>query len=98
MGPARNLAASRGTKPRVSTPRRRRRSSRDHDLPGMRLPRSQQLGVGLEPAAARRVAELAQRLGLDLADALAGHIEERAHLLERALGPVLGQSEAQPDD
>src|SRR5690242_8139942 len=54
----------------------------------------QQLGVGLEPAAARRVAQLAQRLGLDLADALARHVEERAHLLEGALRAVLGEPEA----
>src|SRR3990170_5768405 len=43
---------------------------------------------------ARRVAELAEGLGLDLPDALAGHGEVLADLLERVLAPV-GQAEAQ---
>src|SRR5262245_49776989 len=47
---------------------------------------------GLEEApellGARRVAELAQRLGLDLADALAGDGEVLANLLERVLAAV----------
>src|SRR6266850_5946016 len=58
----------------------------------------QQLGVRLEPPAPRRVPELAQRLGLDLPDAFAGHVEERADLLERPLRPVIGEPEAQSDD
>src|SRR5437667_12735368 len=35
------------------------------------------------------MAELAERLGLDLADPLAGHIEVATHLFERATAPVL---------
>src|ERR1035437_774113 len=42
------------------------------------------LQVVLELAGAARVAELTQRLRLDLADALAGHVELCANLLERA--------------
>src|SRR6266508_737463 len=49
--------------------------------------------VVLELAAPAGVAELAQRLRLDLADALAGHVELAAHLLEGAGAPVL---EAEP--
>ncbi len=41
------------------------------------------------------MAELAQRLGFDLADAFAGHAEILAHFLERAGTPVY-QAEAQP--
>ena len=52
------------------------------------------LQVVLELAAARGVAQLAQRLGFDLADALARHVELLAHLLERAGAAVL-QAEAQ---
>ena len=52
------------------------------------------LQVVLELAAAGGVAKLAQRLGLDLADALAGDVELLAHLLQRAGAPVL-QAEAQ---
>src|SRR5688500_4902279 len=36
----------------------------------------------------RRVAQLAQGLRLDLADALAGDVERTAHFLERVLGAV----------
>src|SRR5207237_399505 len=43
---------------------------------------------------ARAVAQLAQRLRLDLADALAGDAELAAHLLQRALAPVV-QPEAE---
>src|SRR5215468_6237338 len=51
----------------------------------------------LELARARRVPELAQGLGLDLADALAGDREALAHLLERVLGAV-AEPEAHLDD
>src|SRR5690349_24995645 len=51
------------------------------------------LEVVLELAAAARVAKLAQRLRLDLADPLPGDVELLAHLLERPGTPVL---EAEP--
>ena len=41
--------------------------------------------------------ELGQRLGLDLADALPGHAEDAAHLVERPRAAVL-QAEAQLED
>ena len=47
------------------------------------------LEVVLELAAAGGVAQLAQRLGLDLPDALAGDVELLAHLLEGTGAPVL---------
>src|SRR5450830_1096941 len=43
------------------------------------------------------VAQLPQRLGLDLADPLAAHVELRADLLERAGAPVL-EAEAELED
>src|SRR6185312_4532371 len=46
-------------------------------------------------AAPARVLELAQRLGLDLADALARHVELLADLLERMVG-VHADAEAHP--
>src|SRR3954451_21525543 len=46
---------------------------------------------------ARRVAQLRQRLGLDLADPLAGETELLADLVERARLAV-GETEAQSDD
>src|SRR6478736_3806567 len=52
------------------------------------------LEVVLELAAPGRVAQLAERLGLDLADALAGDVELLADLLEGAGTPVL---EAEPE-
>src|SRR5258708_30467828 len=51
-----------------------------------------------QPAAARRVAELAQRLRLNLADALAGDPQALAHLLEGALLAALRQAEAELED
>ena len=39
-------------------------------------------------AAASRVAQLPQRLGFDLADALAGHVEVAADLLQRMVLPI----------
>jgi hypothetical protein len=47
------------------------------------------LQVVLELAGARRVAQLAQRLGLDLADPLAGHVELLTDLLEGPCAAVL---------
>ncbi len=54
------------------------------------------LGVeeAVQLADARRVAHLAERLGLDLADALAGHLELLADLFERAAVAV-DEAEAQ---
>src|SRR6185436_9649169 len=52
------------------------------------------LEVVLELAAAGRVAQLAQRLGLDLADPLAGDVELLADLLE---GPRPAVLEAEPE-
>src|SRR5215218_3320399 len=52
------------------------------------------LQIVLELPAAARVAELAQRLCLDLPDPLAGDVELLAHLLERPGAPVL---EAEPE-
>src|SRR5262245_30450922 len=52
-------------------------------------PRRRLLEVILELAAAGRVAQLAQRLGLDLADPLAGDVELLADLLEGPGAPVL---------
>src|SRR6185295_15674143 len=55
------------------------------------------LEEGLELAAAARVAQLAQRLRLDLPDALAGDREVLAHLFEGVLAAV-AQAEAHLDD
>src|SRR5512132_4141638 len=52
------------------------------------------LQVALELSAAGRVAQLAERLGLDLADPLAGDVELLAHFLEGPGAPVL---EAEPE-
>ena len=55
------------------------------------------LDEGLEPLAAARVPELAQRLGLDLADPLAGDREVLADLLERVVrGLADAEAHAQP--
>ena len=50
-----------------------------------------------ELAAARRVAELAQRVRLDLPDPLAGQAELVADLLERPR-PAVVEAEAEPED
>src|SRR5918996_3687429 len=52
------------------------------------------LEVVLELAAAARGTQLAQRLGLDLSDPLARHVEVATDLLERAAPAVL-QAESQ---
>ena len=46
-------------------------------------------------AGARWVAQLSQRLRLNLADAFAGHVELRPDLFQGALSPIF-QAEAQP--
>src|SRR5689334_22871569 len=51
----------------------------------------------LEGLRARRVAELAQRLGLDLPDALARDLEALSDLLEGVVG-LLADAEAQAQD
>src|SRR6516162_4838083 len=50
-----------------------------------------------QPLAPRRMAELSQRLGLDLPDALAGHLEVLTHLLERVVR-LLPDAEPHPED
>src|SRR5512147_3337904 len=55
------------------------------------------LHEALEPLGPRGVAELAQRLGLDLADALAGHLEVLADLLEGVVA-LLPDAEAHAED
>src|ERR1043165_2786518 len=51
----------------------------------------------LEALAARRVAQLAERLRLDLADALAGDLEVLADFLERVIA-LLADAEAHAED
>src|SRR5829696_8663195 len=51
----------------------------------------------LEALAARRVAQLAERLGLDLTDALPRHLEVLTDLLERVVG-LLADAEPHPQD
>src|SRR5438093_495362 len=64
-------------------------------------PRSHHTGLRLEEAPEllreRRVPELAQRLGLDLSDALAGDREVLPDLLQRVLAAV-GKAEAEAQD
>ena len=55
------------------------------------------LDEGFEFARARGVAELAQGLGFDLADALAGDLEALPDLFQRVFGAVF-QAEAHLDD
>src|SRR5579872_5849556 len=51
----------------------------------------------LEFAGSRGMTQLAQRLGLDLANAFAGHAERLANFLERPLRAVL-DTKTHPDD
>src|ERR1043165_1129514 len=51
----------------------------------------------LEALAARRMAQLAERLRLDLADALAGDLEVLAHFLERVVA-LLADAKAHAED
>src|SRR5690349_20528272 len=51
------------------------------------------LDEAAQPLAPARVAQLAQRLSLDLADALAGDLEVLAHLFQRVVG-LLADAEA----
>src|SRR5207244_3179259 len=55
------------------------------------------LHEGLERASPVRTAQLAERLGLDLPNALAGHREALPDLLEGVVG-LLADAEAQPQD
>src|SRR5690242_20460475 len=55
------------------------------------------LDEALEPLRPRRVPQLAQRLRLDLADALAGHLEVLTDLLERVVA-LLADAEPHPED
>src|SRR5207249_11602004 len=55
------------------------------------------LDEGLEVAPAQRVAQLAERLGLDLPDALARHREALADLFERVL-PLFADAEPEAQD
>src|SRR5688500_19328536 len=58
---------------------------------------SHHLHVALEAPAARGMAQLPERLRLDLPDALARHVERGSDLLQRARAAVLGEPEAKPD-
>src|SRR5512132_13030 len=51
----------------------------------------------LQISAAQRMPQLPQRLGLDLADALAGHREPLTHFLQRVL-TLLADAEAETQD
>src|SRR2546427_7600702 len=55
------------------------------------------LDEGLEVAPAQRMAQLAERLGLDLPDALARHREALADLFERVL-PLFADAEPEAED
>src|SRR2546428_12249086 len=55
------------------------------------------LDEGPQVATAEGMPELAQRLGLDLADPLTGHREALAHFLQRVLS-LLADPEAQAED
>ena len=72
---------------------RERNSSRE----GRRLPRGMNplVEVVAQLAGSRWVAEFAERLRLNLANALAGHIELRTHLFQGSLTTIL-QAEAEP--
>src|SRR6267143_5503379 len=59
--------------------------------------RSHHLHVALEPPAPRRMTQLAERLGFDLADSLARDVERGPHLLQGPRTSVVGQSEPQSD-
>src|SRR5215472_520267 len=72
------------------------------DLPAGRerltLPRgSGAFDEGAQPLAPRRMAELPERLGLDLPDALAGHFEVLTHLFQRVVR-LLPDAEPHPED
>src|SRR5687768_6122197 len=91
--------------PRISplatglTPRayvRRRRASTPRRLTWALLPDA--FEERLELARARGVAELAERLGFNLSDALARDGEVLADLFERVLAAVLAEAEAHLDD
>src|ERR1700742_2365851 len=58
----------------------------------------QPFGERLEQTRARGVAELAERLGFDLPDALARHVEVLADLFERVLLAVRAEAVAELDD
>jgi hypothetical protein len=89
-------ATARGQRRAFLCPRgaggRRRRLCRASDL---------ELGLGAEEArelaGTHRVLELADGLGLDLADALAGDLEDPAYLLER-VGVAVADAVAELDD
>src|SRR5439155_6256141 len=73
--------------PRPSALRRHYRRTRTGQPGGRGAPGSAQ--VVAQTLGAAGVAQLAQRLGLDLADALAGHPELAPHFLQRPLAAVL---------
>src|SRR5262245_26314477 len=90
------VARKRGTI-RMTTPRLRSTTAvgpNDHSARGRLLAAGDEV---LEVAGPLRRAELAQRLRLDLADALAGDREPLPHLLERVVR-LLPDAEAQPQD
>src|SRR2546426_6686332 len=71
---------------RSSRPRRARRARQSHHL-----------HVAFEPPAPRRMTELSERLGFDLADSLARDVEGGTDLLQSPRTPVVREPEPQPD-
>src|SRR5437867_10837341 len=71
---------------RSSRPRRARRPRRSHHL-----------HVAFEPPAPRRMAELPECLGFDLADPLARDVEGGPDLLQGPRAPVVREPEPQTD-
>src|SRR5690348_11843534 len=60
--------------------------------PVPRAGQSHHLHVALEATAARRMAQLAKRLGFDLPYPLAGDVEGGAHFFQRARAPVVREA------
>src|SRR5262245_16850493 len=92
-------SSSRGSIPSAYTPdaARAARSGSGRPLARLTLARaSAALDERAQPLAPRRVTQLAERLGLELPDALAGHLEVLTHLLERVVR-LLADAEPHPE-